>query len=64
MLKKLCATVACALTMGSVFAGPPPKPGESPRTSDTVPVSNRDLYDLLGKLADQQASLEVTGEQP
>lgn len=35
---------------------PPPKLGESPRTSDTVPASNRDLYDLLGKLADQQAT--------
>lgn len=41
-----------------IFA-PPPKPGESPRTSDTVPASNRDLYDLLGKLADQQAAAEA-----
>lgn len=29
MLKKLFVTAACALTVGSVFAAPPPKPGET-----------------------------------
>ena len=39
-----------------IFA-PPPKPGESQRTSHAVyPGQNRDLHELLGKLADQQAA--------
>lgn len=39
-----------------IFA-PPPKPGESQRTSHAVyPGQNRDLHELLGKLADQQAT--------
>jgi hypothetical protein len=45
-----------------IFA-PQPKPGESPRTSDTVPASSRDLYDLLGKLADQQAAVPESPAQ-
>lgn len=39
-----------------IFA-PPPKPGESQRTSHVVyPSQSPDLLELLGKLADQQAA--------
>lgn len=39
-----------------IFA-PPPKPGESQRTSDVVyPSRNNDLHEMLGKLADHLAS--------
>jgi len=39
-----------------IFA-PPPKPGESQRTSDCVGPQDRDLHELLGKLADHMAAL-------
>lgn len=39
-----------------IFA-PPPKPGESQRTSDCVGTNQRDLNELLGKLADHMAAL-------
>lgn len=46
-----------------IFA-PPPRLGESPRTSDVVyPEQNRDLHELLGKLADHQAA-EPPGADP
>lgn len=39
-----------------IFA-PPPRPGESQRTSDVVyAAGNRDLHELLGKLADHMAA--------
>lgn len=39
-----------------IFA-PLPKPGESQRTSEAVYASdNRDLHELLGKLADHMAA--------
>lgn len=41
---------------------PPPRHGENARTGHTVPASNRDLYDLLGKLADQQATPPAPGQ--
>lgn len=39
-----------------IFA-PPPKHGESKRTSDVVyPSDSRDLHELLGKLADHMSA--------
>jgi hypothetical protein len=44
-------------TDGSVgIFAPPPKPGESQRTSDCVGPQARDLHELLGKLADHMAA--------
>jgi hypothetical protein len=44
-----------------IFA-PPPKPGESRRTSDCVGPQDRDLNELLGKLADHMAALPESVE--
>lgn len=38
-----------------IFA-PPPRPGESQRTSDCIGPGQRDLHELLGKLADHMAA--------
>lgn len=47
-----------------IFA-PPPKPGESQRTSHAVyPGQNRDLHEMLGKLADQQAATPAPAPAP
>jgi NACalpha-BTF3-like transcription factor len=39
------------------ITAPPPKPGESRRTSDCVGPQDRDLHELLGKLADHMTAL-------
>ena len=50
-------------TDGSIgIHAPPPLPGESQRTSDCVYPNQRDLHELLGKLADHQAT-HATKEQ-
>ena len=46
-----------------IFA-PPPKPGESQRTSDCVGTNQRDLNELLGKLADHMAALAGPVQEP
>jgi hypothetical protein len=46
-----------------IFA-PPPKPGESRRTSDCVGPQDRDLNELLGKLADHMAALPEPVQEP
>ena len=46
-----------------IFA-PPPNPGESQRTSDCVGTNQRDLHELLGKLADHMAALAEPVQEP
>ena len=51
-----------------IFA-PPPRPGESQRTSDCVGPNQRDLHELLGKLADHMladhmAALAEPAQEP
>lgn len=46
-----------------IFA-PPPRPGESQRTSDCIGPGQRDLHELLGKLADHMAALAEPVQEP